>query len=46
MKIDQCVKEMEGKISLLDSKKFIYGASLLGVYSIAYLGFLAFVIWN
>jgi len=46
MKIDQCVKEMEGKISLLDNKKFIYCAGLVGIYSIAYLGFLAFVIWN
>jgi hypothetical protein len=44
MELEKCIMEMEGKISLLDNKKFIYCASLIGVYYMAYLGFLTHVI--
>ncbi len=44
MNLDQSIREMEGKISLLDNKKFIYFAGILGVYYAAYLGFLTYII--
>jgi len=44
MPIDENIKEMEGKILLTDNKKFIYFAGFLGVYAVAYLGFLATII--
>jgi len=40
MPIEESIREMEGKISLLDSRKFIGLVSLIGVYSVAYLSFL------
>jgi len=44
MELDNCIKEMEGKISLLDNKKFIYCVSIVGAYYVAFLGFLTHVI--
>lgn len=44
MELEQCIREMEGKISLLDNRKFIYCVSAIGVYYIAYLGFLTRII--
>ena len=44
MELEQCILEMEGKISLLDNKKFIYCAGVIGAYYIAYLGFLTHII--
>jgi hypothetical protein len=35
---------MDGKISLLDNKKFICSASLIGAYYLIYLGFLIHII--
>jgi len=44
MPIEENIKEMEGKILLTDNKKFLYCAGFIGVYYIAYLGFLASII--
>ena len=44
MPIAEAVLEMEGKISLLDNKRFIFSLSLIGAYYIIYLGYLAHVI--
>ncbi|HEY4290334.1 MAG TPA: hypothetical protein VGN00_24710 [Puia sp.] len=44
MPITEAIQEMEGKISLLDNKKFLYSASLVGVYYLAFIGFLIHVI--
>lgn len=44
MPITEAIREMEGKISLLDNKKFIYSASLVGAYYLIYLGFLVHMI--
>jgi hypothetical protein len=44
MNLDEAIKEMEGKISLLDNKKFIYYAGATGIYYLAFLGFLTHVI--
>ncbi|MBN8852861.1 MAG: hypothetical protein J0H07_13465 [Sphingobacteriales bacterium] len=44
MSLDETIKEMEGKISLLDNKQFIYYAGAIGIYYIAYLSFLTHII--
>jgi len=44
MPIEESILEMEGKISLLDNRKFIGCISLIGVYYLVYLGFLAHLI--
>lgn len=44
MKLDQNIKEMEGKILLSDNKKFLYCISFIGLYYIVFLGFLIHVI--
>jgi hypothetical protein len=44
MSIDQEITEMEGKISLIDNKKFLYCISFIGTYYIAYLGLLTHVL--
>ena len=40
MPIDQYAQEMEGKILLLDNKKFIVCISFIGAYYMVFLGFL------
>jgi hypothetical protein len=40
MNIDQDIQEMEGKILLLDNKKFVYCVSFIGLYYVAFLVFL------
>ena len=44
MPIEEAIHEMEGKISLLDNKKFVYTMSFIGVYYLLYLGLLAYTI--
>lgn len=44
MPIAEAIQEMEGKISLLDNKTFIIGASFTGLYYMLYLGWLIHVI--
>ncbi|HVS96721.1 MAG TPA: hypothetical protein VHE54_09550 [Puia sp.] len=40
MPIEQAIHEMQGKISLLDNRKFIHCVSAIGLYYIAWIGFL------
>ena len=40
MPIEESILEMEGKISLLENRKFLRLLSLAGIYSIAWLSFL------
>jgi hypothetical protein len=44
MKFDQDINEMEGKILLLDNKKFMYYISFIGLYYVAFIAFLTCVI--
>ncbi|HVU94776.1 MAG TPA: hypothetical protein VHE34_06105 [Puia sp.] len=44
MPIEESIREMEGKISLLDNRKFIGLISLVSIYSITWLGFLTHLI--
>jgi hypothetical protein len=44
MPIEDSIREMEGKISLLDNRKFIGWISVVGAYYLAYLGFLTHLI--
>jgi len=44
MPIEECIREMEGKISLLDNRKFIGLVSLVGIYYVAFLSFLTHLI--
>lgn len=44
MNLDEAIKEMEGKICLLDNKKFIYYAGAMGIYYLAFLGFLTHIV--
>jgi hypothetical protein len=44
MPITEAIHEMEGKISLLDNKKFVYSAGFIGVYYVVYLGWLIHII--
>jgi hypothetical protein len=44
MYIEQYAAEMEGKISLLDNKKFLYAIGFIGAYYIAYIGYLTHII--
>ena len=44
MQIDQHMQEMEGKILLLDNKKFVYCLGFIGLYYIAFLSFLTCII--
>ena len=44
MPIEESIREMEGKISLLDNRKFIGLISLISIYSITWLGFLTHLI--
>ena len=46
MPITEAIQEMEGKISLLDNKKFLFSASLVGAYYLGFLGFLLHLIVN
>jgi len=41
MPIEQAINEMQGKISLLENRKFVGCLSAVGVYYIAWIGFLA-----
>jgi len=40
MPIEQAITEMQGKISLLDNRKFIRSVSVIGAYYVAWIGFL------
>ena len=40
MNIDQDIEEMEGKILLLDNKRFVYCVSFIGIYYVAFIVFL------
>ena len=44
MNIDQNIQEMEGKILLLDNKKFVYCMSFIGLYYVAYIVYLTCII--
>jgi len=44
MPITDAIHEMEGKISLLDNKKFLYCAGFVGAYNITFLAFLTHLI--
>ncbi|HXB08837.1 MAG TPA: hypothetical protein VNW04_17040 [Puia sp.] len=44
MPIEESIREMEGKIYLLDNRKFIAGCTIIGAYYLAYLGFLTHLI--
>ncbi len=44
MNIEPQIQEMTGKILLLDNKKFIYCLSFIGLYYIAFIGFLTHLI--
>ena len=44
MKIDQEIQEMEGKILLIDNKKFLYCITFIGLYYIVYISWLTHVI--
>lgn len=40
MPIEQAIDEMHGKISLLENRKFIHCIAAIGVYYVAWIGFL------
>jgi hypothetical protein len=40
MPIEQAINEMQGKISLFDNRKFIGILGAIGVYYVAWIGFL------
>jgi hypothetical protein len=40
MPIEQCILEMDGKISLLDNRKFMVSLGLIGTYYVIFLAFL------
>jgi hypothetical protein len=42
--MDQVINEMEGKILLLDNKKFIFCVGFIGVYYVSFLCFLGYVV--
>jgi len=44
MEMEKCITEMEGKILLLENKKFIFSVAFIGVYYVSYLCLLAHVI--
>lgn len=44
MPIAEAIREMEGKIYLLDNKKFLYSAGIVGIYYLSFLGFLAYTL--
>jgi len=44
MPIDQEIKEMEGKILLIDNKKFLYCVGFIGIYYIVYLSLLTRIV--
>jgi hypothetical protein len=44
MNLDETIKEMEGKINLLDNKKFIFCAGAIGIYYLAFLGLLTHIV--
>ena len=44
MPIDGFVKEMEGRILITDNKRFLYYAGFIGVYYMAFLGFLTYLL--
>jgi hypothetical protein len=44
MPIEESIREMEGKISLLDNRKFIGLISVIAAYSISWLSFLTYLI--
>jgi hypothetical protein len=44
MPIKEAIREMEGKVSILDNKKFIGWITIAAVYYLAWLGFLAYMI--
>lgn len=44
MPIEEYVKEMEGHILITDNKKFLYCVGFIGVYYIAFLGFLTYIV--
>ena len=46
MPISDAIHEMEGKISLLDNKKFLFCAGFIGVYYLTFLGFLTHLIMH
>jgi hypothetical protein len=44
MEMEKYLNEMDGKILLLDNRKFIFSIGFIGVYYVSYLCFLAHVI--
>lgn len=40
MPIEQAIHEMQGKISLLENRKFVRCIGVIGVYYVAWIGFL------
>jgi hypothetical protein len=42
--MDQVINEMEGKILLLENKKFVFCVGFIGVYYVSFLCFLAHVV--
>jgi len=44
MPIADAIHEMEGKISLLDNKKFLYCAGFVAAYNITFLAFLTHLV--
>ncbi len=44
MNVDPQLEEMNGKILLLENKKFVYCLSFIGLYYMAFIGFLTHVI--
>jgi hypothetical protein len=42
--MDQVIDEMEGKILLLENKKFVFCVGFIGVYYVSFLCFLAHVV--
>ena len=44
--MDQEIKAMEGKILLIDNKKFLYCACFIGIYYIVYLSLLTRIVWQ
>ena len=46
MQIDQEIQEMEGKILLIDNKKFLYWIGIIGIYYIVYLSWFTYFLWQ
>jgi hypothetical protein len=44
MPIKEAIREMEGKVSILDNKKFISWMTIAAAYYVAWLGYLGYTI--